>query len=124
MSKRLFVSFDFDHDKALKNFVIGQARLPDSPFSVVDLSLKEAAPEPTWEDKARVAIDRSEIVMVMLGPYTAKSQGVIKEIAMARELGKPIFQMIGYQTGGAHWAVPNAGRVYAWNWQNLKNLLA
>ena len=32
--KRAFVSFDFDNDPALKDFVIGQARLPDSPFEV------------------------------------------------------------------------------------------
>lgn len=28
--KRVFVSFDFDNDKALKDFFIGQSRLPDS----------------------------------------------------------------------------------------------
>ena len=123
MSKQLFVSFDYDNDRVLKEFVIQQARNADSPFSVVDLSLKEAAPEPTWEAKARVAISRSEIVMVMLGPHTARAQGVLKEITMARDLGKPIFQMIGYNNGTIAWAVPNAGRVYAWNWENLKNLL-
>jgi hypothetical protein len=123
MSKGLFVSFDFDHDRTLKHFVIGQSKLVDSPFSVVDLSLKEAAPESTWEAKARVAISRSDVVMVMLGPYTASSQGVLKEVTMARELNKPIFQMIGYNNGTSAWAVPNAGRVYAWSWDNLKNLL-
>ncbi len=30
--KRVFVSFDFDNDRTLKDFIIGQARLPDSPF--------------------------------------------------------------------------------------------
>ena len=54
--KRVFVSFDFDNDKALKDFIIGQSRLDDSPFEVIDTSLKEAAPMQTWEDKARVAI--------------------------------------------------------------------
>ena len=42
--KKTFVSFDFDNDRVLKDFIIGQARLPDSPFDVVDTSLKEAAP--------------------------------------------------------------------------------
>lgn len=124
MAKRLFVSFDFDHDRALKDFVIQQARNSDSPFTIVDLSLKEAAPEPTWEAKARAAISRSEVVMVMLGSRTARSRGVLKEVAMAREMGKPMFQMIGYKNGTRDWAVPNAGRVYSWNWENLKALLA
>ena len=55
--KRVLVSFDFDNDKTLKDFIIGQSRLPDSPFEVVDTSLKEAAPMRTWEEKARAAIN-------------------------------------------------------------------
>ena len=54
--KRVFVSFDFDNDKTLKDFLVGQARPPDSPFEVIDHSLKEAQPERNWEAKARAAI--------------------------------------------------------------------
>jgi len=43
--KRVFVSFDFDNDKVLKDFIIGQARLPDSPFEVIDHSLKSSPAE-------------------------------------------------------------------------------
>jgi len=122
--KRLFVSFDFDNDRVLKHFVIQQAKRADSPFDVVDLSLKEAAPQRDWEKKARVAISRSDIFMVMLGPKSARASGVLKEVAMAVELGKPRFQMIGYRDGSANWRVPNAGRVYAWNWANLRKMLS
>ncbi len=64
--KRVFVSFDFDNDKTLKDFIVGQARLPDSPFEVADHSLKEAQPERDWQAKARTAISRSEVFIVML----------------------------------------------------------
>ena len=121
--KRIFISFDFDHDKTIKEFVVGQARLPDSPFEVVDHSLKEAVPMKTWGDKARSAIKRSDIVMVMVGSYTHKAPGVLKEVAMAREEGKQIVQIIGYKDG-KYTAVPNAGRLYSWNWDNLKKLLS
>ena len=121
--KKVFVSFDFDNDRSLKDFMIGQARLADSPFEVVDHSLKEAAPEPDWPKKARTAIKRSELVMVMVGPHTHRAQGVLKEVAMAREEGVPIVQIIGYKDGN-YTAVPNAGRLYSWNWDNLKRLLA
>ena len=47
--KKVFVSFDFDNDKALKEFIIGQSKLPDSPFEVADWSMKEAAPQRSWE---------------------------------------------------------------------------
>jgi MTH538 TIR-like domain (DUF1863) len=120
--KRAFISFDFDNDKTLKDFIIGQSRLPDSPFEVVDTSLKEAAPLKTWEDKARAAIKRSDIVIVMVGPNTYRAPGVLKEIKMARDEGVKIVQIIGYRDGN-YTAVPDAGRLYAWNWENLKNLL-
>jgi len=121
--KRVFVSFDFDNDKALKDFIIGQARLPDSPFEVVDFSLKEAAPEATWLNKARAAIARADVFIVMLGPKTRSAPGVLKEVRIATELEKPRFQIIGYKDGSMDWAVPGAGRVYRWNWENLKKLL-
>ena len=57
---KVFVSYDFDNDKILYNFIIGQAKLPDSPFQVSDHSLKEAAPEKGWEVKARTAIRLSD----------------------------------------------------------------
>jgi hypothetical protein len=120
--KRVFVSFDFDNDKALKDFIIGQARNPDSPFEVIDTSLKEAQPMKTWEDKAREAIRRSDVVLVMVGPNTYRAPGVLKEVKMAQEAQIPIVQVIGYKDGN-YTAVPDAGRLYAWNWDNLKKLL-
>jgi len=120
--KRVFVSFDFDNDRKLKEFIIGQSRLADSPFEVIDHSLKEAAPERSWESKAEAAIRRSEIVLVMVGPKTHRAPGVLKEIAMARRNSVPIVQVIGYRDGD-YTAVPNAGRLYRWNWENLKKLL-
>lgn len=120
--KRVFVSFDFDNDKVLKDFIIGQSRLTGSPFEVIDTSLKEAVPMKTWEDKARAAIKRSDIVVVMVGPKTYKASGVLKEVGMAREEGIPIVQVIGHKDGN-YTAVPNAGRLYAWNWDNMKKLL-
>ena len=121
--KRLFISFDFDNDRVLRDFMLGQARLPDSPFEVIDHSLKEAAPERNWEAKARAAIARSDIVIVMVGNDTHRAGGVLKEITMAREAGVQVVQVIGYKDGD-YTPVPNAGRLYAWNWQNLKKLLS
>ncbi len=122
MSTKVFVSFDFDNDKKLKDFIIGQSRLADSPFEITDHSLKEAAPEHNWEAKAGTAIARSDIVLVMVGPHTYRAQGVLKEIRMARARNKKIVQIIGYKDGN-YTAVPDAGRLYSWNWDNLKKLL-
>lgn len=121
--KKVFVSFDFDNDRTLKDFIIGQSKLEDSPFEITDLSLKEAAPERDWLEKARRAIARAEVFMVMLGSKTKSAPGVLKEVKIANELEKTKFQIIGYTSGTEAWAVPNAGRVYSWNWDNLKKLL-
>ena len=121
--KKVFVSFDFDNDKSLKDFIIGQSKLSDSPFDVIDHSLKEAAPEASWETKANAAIRRSDVVIVMVGPHTHRAPGVLKEVKMARDAGKYIVQVIGYRNGD-YTAVPGAGRLYRWNWDNLKNILS
>jgi hypothetical protein len=119
--KRVFVSFDFDNDKILKDFIIGQSRLPDSPFEVIDTSMKEAAPEKDWPDKAETKIKGSDMVLVIVGPKTHKAPGVLKEIAIARKWNVPIVQVIGYKDGN-YTPVPDAGRLYSWNWDNLKKL--
>jgi hypothetical protein len=121
---KVFVSFDFDNDKILRDFIIGQAKLPDSPFQVSDYSLKEAAPQKDWERKASAAISRADKFIVMLGSKTRTAPGVKKEVAMAKKLGKIRFQIIGYKNGSRDWAVPDAGVTYSWNWDNLKKLLA
>lgn len=120
----VFISFDFDNDEKLRDFIVGQSRNPDSPFNVADHSLKESAPEKDWLDRARRAISRSDVFIVMLGSKTKKASGVLKEVVMANELEKRKFQIIGYKDGSEDWAVPNAGRVYRWDWDNLKKLLS
>ena len=122
---KVFISFDFDYDKTLKEFIIGQAKNSDSPFEVSDHSLKEAAPEKDWLDRARRAIWRADVFIIMLGPRTKKASGVLKELEIANEKEKRKFQIIGHKDGSeVLWAVPGGGRTYRWNWDNLKKLLA
>jgi hypothetical protein len=116
--KRVFVSFDFDNDLALKNLLIGQARNPDSPFEVADFSLKETQPEHEWLQKARQAITRSDVFIVLLGTKTHRASGVRKEVKIANELGKARFQLKLQDTNPE--PVEDAGRVYNWTWDNLK----
>ena len=118
---RVFVSFNFDNDKVLKDFIVGQSKLSDSPFEISDWSMKEAAPQANWEAEARARISRSDMVIVMVGPKTDKAPGVLKEVKIARALKKPIYQIIGYKNGN-YTPVPDAGRLYSWNWDNLKKL--
>lgn len=86
--------------------------------------MKEAAPEGDWETKARVAINRADQFIVMLGSRTRFASGVKREVGMAKSLGKTRFRFIGYRDGSRDWAVPDAGVIHNWNWDNLKKLLA
>lgn len=118
--KKVFVSFDFDNDKVLKDFVIGQARLPDSPFEVEDWSMKEAAPKRNWEAEAEMRIARSDAILVIVGHHTHRAPGVLKEVALANRYRKNICQMIGYRDTTPI-PVQNAGPLYRWEWSFLKN---
>ena len=120
--KRVFVSFDFDNDQALKEFILQQAKNPDSPFEVVNTSLKEAAPQATWLAEAEKRIRRSALVIVMVGLTTYKAPGVLKEVALARKHSVSTVQVIGYRDSSPT-PVPDAGRLYKWNWDNLKKII-
>ena len=120
--KRIFASFDYDNDLDLKNALIGQARLADSPFEVIDFSLKETQPEAEWERKARAAIKRAETVIILLGSRTHNASGVKKEVRIATEEGKHRFQLKPQDKNPQ--PVTGGGVVYNWTWDNLKKLLA
>lgn len=119
---RLFVSFDFDNDKKLKTFVLAQAKNPDSPFEVENWSLNEPAPHRSWKQAARKRVARCDVMLVMVGAQTHKAPGVLAEVAIAKELRVPVRQVIGYRNSSPK-PVPEAGRLYRWDWPTLKKLL-
>lgn len=84
--------------------------------------MKEEAPQANWEREAARRIKRSDIVIVLVGFKTHRASGVRKEVAIARELDKPIVQIIGYKNSHPT-PVPNAGRLIRWSWANLKKIL-
>ncbi|MBN2134133.1 MAG: TIR domain-containing protein [Acidobacteria bacterium] len=120
--KRVYICFDYDNDKTLKDFLVGQSKYSDSPFEVEDWSMKEAAKEKEWEIEAEKRIKRSEQVIVITGTQTYRAPGVKKEVKITRDLGKPIFQIKGYKDRNCP-RVENAGEYYKWTWDNLKTLL-
>ena len=121
--KRVFFSFDFDADQNLKHHMVGQLKLDTSPFAAADWSMKEAAPQWNWEAEAESRISRSDVVVVLVGKKTHKAPGVLKEVAIARRLGKPIAQIIGYKNSYPT-AVPGAGRLLRWTWTNMTSVLS
>lgn len=83
--------------------------------------MKEAAPEPSWEEEAEKRIRRSDVVIILLGSKTYFASGVKKEVKMARDNGVRIFQLKPQNTDPI--SVTDGGIVYNWTWENLKNQL-
>lgn len=120
--KRVYICFEYDKDRSLKDLLIGQSLNQESPFEVIDSSLKEAAPEDGWEEKAKKKIGAADRVIVLVGASTYHAPGVLKEVEIARELGKKIVQLIGHKDH-KYKRVPGAGVLYRWTWGNLKKIL-
>ena len=122
--KKVFISFDFDNDSFLKEALVGQAKNPDTPFEIIDQSLKEALTG-DWKTKIRPRIQKSDIVVVMCGQKTHTATGVSAELEIAKELGKPYFLLKGYseKTCTAPKAANASDKMYSWTWDNLKKLI-
>jgi hypothetical protein len=122
---RLFVSFDFDNDRDLRDLLVGQARNPDSPFEVADYSVRE--PESgNWEEKIRARIRLVSQVAVICGNHTNTATGVAAEVKIAREEKKPYFLLAGRADGNNKKPTTalSTDSLYKWTWENLKNLIA
>mgnify|MGYP003057468131 FL=1 len=96
--KRAFISFDYDNDVDLKALLVGQARNPDSPFEIVDMSIKETI-ESNWKENARRRIKGCDVVIVICGKYTNFATGVSAEVKIAQEENVPYFLLWGRSSG-------------------------
>lgn len=121
--KKVFCSFDFEHDRQRKTLFVGQSKNEKSPFSIYDHSLQEAAPERQWKQHAREAMKHCDLVVILLGPYTHRAPGVLAEVAMARELGVRSIQ-VRRSWDRTSQPVPGGGRVVDWNWDVLRRELS
>jgi hypothetical protein len=122
--KRVFISFDYDHDETLKTFLVGQSKHEDSPFELTDWSIKEPLTG-NWKDKARTRIKGTDLVAVICGEHTDTAAGVSAELTIAQEEAVPYFLLKGYadKTCVKPKAAKAADKIYNWTWENLKNLI-
>jgi hypothetical protein len=124
MSKvKCFVSFDYDHDVTLKEFLIGQSKNEDSPFEISDWSIKEASFN--WKEEARTRIRKSDLTIVICGKHTDTATGVATELSITQEEEKDYFLLAGYSDGGNKkpTTAKASDTIYKWTWDNLKKLI-
>ena len=122
--KRTFISFDYDHDLDLKNLLVGQSKHPDSPFDIVDMSIKEAISK-DWKDRARTRIKGCDVMVVICGEYTHTATGVAVEVEIAQEESVPYFLLKGRKDKTCYKprTAKESDKMYEWTWDNLKKLI-
>ena len=123
--KRAFISFDFDHDGELRNALNGQAKNPDSPFSIADWSVHEPF-EGNWRQKVRDRIRRTDLTIVICGEHTHTARGVAAELTITQEEENTYFLLWGRPRGNCTKPVTarRSDKIYKWTWENLKKLIA
>lgn len=121
--KKVYICFDYDHDLDIKNALVAQAKNPDSPFNITDMSIEEAI-DSNWKQYARKRIKACNVVIVLCGKYTNTAKGVTAELSITQEENIPYFLLEGHSGKSVK---PVGSRssdlVYEWSWDNLKALI-
>ena len=122
--KKVFVSFDYDHDSTIKTFLVNQSKLEDTPFDIWDSSVKEHM-DGDWQAKVRRKMQNVDIVCVLCGEYTHTAKGVAIELQIAKAVGAEYFLLKGYKDKDCTkpTTATSADKLYNWTWENLKTLI-
>jgi len=122
--KKMFVSFDYDHDADIKMLLVGQSKHEDTPFDIWDSSVKEHLTG-DWEEKVRNKIRNVDIVCVLCGTQTHNAKGVAIELQIAKDLKKEYFLLAGYsdKVCTKPTSATASDKMYKWTWENLKTLI-
>ena len=118
---RAFISFDFDHNETEKNLFVGQSKNSKTPFSIQDWSAKSSMPQSQWEAIIKDKINKSNMLIVLVGKTMSSAAGVAKEIKMAKDQNVPVF---GVYVGGADSTsnLPDGlarNRTIEWDWDAI-----
>ncbi len=122
--KRVFISFDVDHDEGTKKMLALQAKLQDSPFDFIDASIKEPLTG-DWKEKVRRRMAYIDLVIALCGEYTHTASGVSAEVSIAQERNVPYFLLAAYSDKNCTkpTSAKTEDKVYKWTWDNLKILI-
>jgi hypothetical protein len=117
--KKIFISFAIE-DKKYRDFLVAQSKNKNSPFSFVDMSVKEPWEQKVWKDKCREKIRKCDGMIVLLSKNTWHSGGSRWEIKCAKEEKVSVIGMhINKKDKGAKPPELNGKKVIEWNWDNL-----
>lgn len=121
--KRIFISFAIEDEK-YRDYLVMQAKNDRSPFSFVDMSVKQPWTEKVWKQKCRTKIKSCDGMIVLLSKNTWHSSGTRWEIKCANQEGVPVIGMhIRKNDPGAIPPELNRKKIIKWSWKNLAKAL-
>ena len=122
-TRRVYLSFDFDHDDELRGGFLAQASR-HSTHKIVDCSLP-APVDGRWTREARKRIAQADVVVFICGENTHSANGVEVEMTLTRQLGKSYFLLKGRPRRTC--SRPRNARlsdvIHAWSWRRINALL-
>lgn len=122
---RVFISFDFDHNETDKHLFVGQSKNSKTPFSIEDWSSKTHLPQAQWELLIKDKINKSNLLIVLVGRSMSTATGAAKEIKMAKDQNVPFFGV--YVDGaGTSCQLPEGlarNRTISWEWDSIASAI-
>lgn len=119
---RIMTSFAIE-DARLRDFLVGQAKNENSPFSFVDMSVKEPWSS-EWKTNCRAKISGCDGVIGIITNNTPKADGQLWELKCAEDEQVPVLLIYGYEDQRPRLPTLLSGRrVHAWTWPNIAAFL-
>ncbi len=119
VKKKLFISFAIE-DRKYRDLLVSQAKNERSPFSFVDMSVKEPWNEHIWKQKCRQKIQKCDGMIVLLSKNTWHASGLRWEIKCAKEEKIPVIGMhVKKKEKGAIPPELSRKKVIDWTWDGL-----
>ena len=120
--KRIFISFAVE-DSNYRDMLKGQARNENSPFELVDMSVKQPW-DNAWKTKCRTKIKGCDGVIALLSKKTRNAEGARWEMKCAIEETIPTIGIhIHKYDKGSIPSELSGKKVIDWTWSGIKDFL-
>ena len=119
---RIFISFAIE-DSHLRTFLVGQEKNEGTPFSFIDMSVKEPW-DNSWKTNCRTKIKGCDGLIGIITNNTLKATGQLWELKCAYEEEVPVLLIYGTDDRPANLPEPVKGRrILVWYWSNITAFL-
>ncbi len=96
VKKKVYISFDFQNDRAFKNELVSASQAKDASFKIANWSTKPVNIGPKWLKETKYHIGRCDAFVVVIGENTEMAEGVRHELDIAETIGKLIIPLLAH----------------------------